>query len=69
MKVFIFVLSLLFVLVQIKAQGCPEACITLYNPVCGEAIINGRKVRCQFSNSCFMGVSGCRNNISKYLII
>ncbi|KAI8045439.1 hypothetical protein M5D96_001620 [Drosophila gunungcola] len=43
--------------------GCPDICPAVYQPVCGEALVNGKLVRCEFSNGCVMGVSSCQNNI------
>lgn len=69
MKSFILVVTLFLIASPIKAQTrppCRNACITLYDPVCGETLIEGKVLRCEFGNSCFMGVSSCAHRISKF---
>uniref|UniRef100_A0A6P4EE18 Enhancer of split M1 protein n=1 Tax=Drosophila rhopaloa TaxID=1041015 RepID=A0A6P4EE18_DRORH len=59
-------LCLFLLSVQIEAQtrsGCPDICPAVYQPVCGKTLINGKSVKCEFSNGCFMGGSSCRHNI------
>ncbi|XP_026849629.1 vasotab isoform X2 [Drosophila persimilis] len=67
MKSFFLLLGLLLTCSLLEVQSadlCPTVCPAIYNPVCGETRINGRLVRCQFSNSCVMGVSGCVNSLN-----
>ncbi|KAH8276830.1 hypothetical protein KR026_001451 [Drosophila bipectinata] len=69
MKSLILVVSFLFTVSQIRAQTrppCRDACITLYDPVCGETLIKGKVLRCEFGNSCFMAASACTHRISKF---
>lgn len=64
MKFFVALISFLLCCSHIMAE-CPSVCPALYSPVCGQAQINGKTVQCQFSNSCAMGVSACKRQISK----
>ncbi|KQS38878.1 uncharacterized protein Dere_GG26469 [Drosophila erecta] len=67
MKSFFVIFGVLLISTQIAAQttsGCPEICPAVYSPVCVEATINGKLVRCLFSNSCQVGVSTCRRGIN-----
>nr|XP_016944705.2 vasotab [Drosophila suzukii] len=67
MKSFIVIFCLFLISVLIEAQtrpGCPGICPAVYQPVCGEASVRGRLVRCSFGNGCEMGVSSCRHNIN-----
>ncbi|KPU80419.1 uncharacterized protein Dana_GF27543 [Drosophila ananassae] len=67
MKSFILVVNLFLITSPIRAQTrppCRDACITLYNPVCGETLIKGKVLRCEFGNSCFMAASSCVHRIN-----
>ncbi|KAL7728768.1 hypothetical protein ACLKA6_004132 [Drosophila palustris] len=65
MKFCVALICLLLCCSSIMAQrNCPSICPAIYSPVCGEATVGGQRVRCQFSNSCAMAGSGCRNNIN-----
>ncbi|XP_034127752.1 vasotab [Drosophila guanche] len=67
MKSFLLLLGLLLVCTFSEAQSreqCPSICPAVYSPVCGETRKNGQLVRCKFSNSCVMGVSGCVNRLT-----
>lgn len=69
MKFCLALISLLLCCAQILAiYECPSICPAVFSPVCGEANIKGRLVRCQFSNSCRLGVSACKNGISKSIV-
>ncbi|XP_034665273.1 vasotab [Drosophila subobscura] len=60
-------LGLLLVCTFMEAQSedpCRKVCPKIYSPVCGETRKNGQLVRCKFSNSCLMGVSGCVNRLT-----
>ncbi|KAH8271424.1 hypothetical protein KR018_009786, partial [Drosophila ironensis] len=67
MKFIFCAICLLFAITQIEGQrepGCPDICPAIYQPVCAEASIRKNFMRCQFSNSCRLGSSSCRHNIS-----
>ncbi|KAH8381498.1 hypothetical protein KR093_006870 [Drosophila rubida] len=67
MKFCVALISMLLCCSLIVAQSnCPSICPAIFSPVCGQANVRGQQVRCQFSNSCVMGSSGCRNKISKF---
>ncbi|KAH8374860.1 hypothetical protein KR200_007705 [Drosophila serrata] len=68
MKSFFVTLILFLLSIQIEAQErerCPEFCPAVYMPVCGKTNIDGEYVKCEFGNGCMMGVSSCRNSLSK----
>ncbi|XP_030573965.1 vasotab [Drosophila novamexicana] len=46
------------------ADRCPTICPAIYKPVCGEALVGGQRVRCQFSNSCAMAGNSCTKGIN-----
>ncbi|ALC46284.1 CG42798, partial [Drosophila busckii] len=61
MKFAIALISLiaLFSLSLAYNKPCATICPAIYQPVCGEARVGNKVVRCEFSNACMMGVSGC----------
>ncbi|XP_051863606.1 vasotab-TY2-like [Drosophila albomicans] len=64
MKLCLAVISLLLCCSLIVAEReCPLICPANYAPVCGEANVRGKKLRCEFPNSCAMDSSACRDNI------
>ncbi|BFF92534.1 vasotab [Drosophila madeirensis] len=67
MKSILLLLGLFLFCTFTEAQSnkrCPDVCPAVYSPVCGETRKNGQLVRCKFSNSCLMGVSGCVNRLT-----
>eukprot|EP00099_Drosophila_melanogaster_P004571 NP_001189242.1 uncharacterized protein Dmel_CG42798, isoform A [Drosophila melanogaster] len=67
MNSLIVIFGFLFISTQIVAtteSECPEICLAIYSPVCEEAMINGKLVRCLFSNSCEAGRSACLHEIN-----
>ncbi|XP_017873875.1 PREDICTED: vasotab [Drosophila arizonae] len=65
MKFCLALIGLLLCCGQIfAAYDCPSICPAIYKPVCGQATVKGRPVRCEFSNSCVMGVNACTKGIN-----
>ncbi|KAL7728766.1 hypothetical protein ACLKA6_004130 [Drosophila palustris] len=64
MKFCVAIISLVLCSSFVMAEDdCPSICPFDYSPVCGEAMFEGRLVRCQFSNECKMRASVCYHNI------
>lgn len=66
MKLCVGIISLVLCLSLVMAQNdCSIGCHADLSPVCGEAMVGGQLVRCEFPNACSMGVSACTKKIGK----